>query len=403
MYKSLLKHILTKKQEEELFYSNLHKNIGKKPDSVLNKMPHFIFSAEQPRYPRKSQMGHEDTLQLLRDKGYHVDEIKGKYGDEEKSILVHNPPQKSIKHLHNLAQSLGQENSIYSDGYNHEMHFHHGDNAGQHLKGQGTNFHKQQPENYYSTLADGSHFQHNFDWDNYYPKEESQLKMKPIKINKSESRSNRVYLRKNEDDHPLKDQDPETKLIHYSPKMGLNELDPSHHGIRGIGSEAKRARPEHPMSFFYLERTKPERVVTSGSKSKYISKLGDKKLYDIGKDHEDMFSKAKEIANQRQTNPGVVRTEDLHGAIRDAGYHGIYNSGLDNTMRNVVGMFEKMPVEKEYPIHPNDFREASSFNHHSHKEVQDRANNFYKENGSHNPKFLARLETVMKRGKKDGR
>lgn len=400
MYKKTLQIIRKRNKQVSYFLSDLHKSIGNKPNAILNKQPHFIFSAENTPHPRKTSMDHESVMQLLRDKGYkademyHVDEIKGKYGNEEKSILVHNPPRHSIKHFHQLAHSLGQESSIYSDGYNHEMHFHHGENAGQHIKGQGTNFPKQKPDDFYSTTSDGSHFQHNFNWDSLHPQKESMLKMKPAKIGKSEFfQQNGFYLCKNEDNHPLDNQNPDTKLIHYSPHRGLTEMDPEYHGIRGIGSEAKQGKPVHPMSFFYLEGTEPESVVTTGAKSKYVTSLGDKKLYDIGKDKHGLWNKAKEIADKRQINPGIVQKEDFHSAIRDAGYHGIYNSSLNNTMKNVVGMFEKMPMEKEYPMHPRDFKEATAFDHHSHKDRYDGAKQFADETGHHDHKFLAKLKS----------
>jgi hypothetical protein len=150
------------------------------------------------------------------------------------------------------------------------------------------------------------------------------------------------------------------------------------------------------MIFFYLNNTEPEHIVTSGSKSKYITSLGDKKLYDIGKDKDKLWSIAKEKADKRQINPGVIRKEDFHEAIRGAGYHGIYNSSLGPTMRNVVGMFEKIKIDKEHPIHERDFRIASDFDHHSHKERHDKAQEFAEDTGHHNHKFLAKLKARLK-------
>ncbi|HLD91695.1 MAG TPA: hypothetical protein VI911_11910 [Patescibacteria group bacterium] len=403
MYKLLLKTIEKQKEDKLNFINNLHKSIGEKPNAILNRQPHFIFSTENPRYPTKTKMTHEDVLDLLRDKGYDahemygVDEIEGKYGDKEKSILIHNPHIRSIPHLHQLVQALGQESSLYSSGLNSELHFHSGPNAGQHMKGTGTDIPKVKPNDNYSETKDGMVFQHNMDHENLYPMSESMLKMKPTKINKSEFYAkNGFYLCKNQDKHPLEDHNPDTKLIHYSPQQGLTELDPEHHGVRGIGSEAKQGKPEHPMSFFYLENTEPEHIVTSGSKSKYITSLGSKKLYDIGKDSHNLWSQAEEIAQKRQTNPGVVRKEDFHNAIRNAGYHGIYNSSLGDTMKNVVGMFEKMPIEKEVPMHPMDFKRTTSFDHNSNKQIHSSAEQYANEFGHHDPKFLAKLKMSLR-------
>lgn len=392
MYKSLLKNIKELKKAEKQFIEDLHKNIGKKPHAIHDKMPHFIFSVEQPRYDSKINMSHDEMVGFLKDKGYQVDSIKGHYGEPEKSIMIHNPPKSSLKYFHDLAHKLGQESSIYSDGTSHEMHFHHGDYAGQHIKGQGTNISENKPEDFYSELPSGGYFTHQFDWDSKYPNESSMLKIKPKNINKSEKEdSNRIFIRKNENDHPLSNAKPSVKLIHYSPTQSLSELDPQYHGIRAVGAEAKQGKPVHPMSYYYLENTKPEKVVMTGTKSKYITSLGDKKLYDIGKDPDGLYQRVKEEANKRRTNPGIVRKEDYHNAIRNAGYHGIYNSSLNDTMRNVVGMFEKMPVEKEYPIHPRDFHVARNVNHHRHKERYDSARQHADETGHHSHKFLAKL------------
>ena len=399
MYKQALKQIHTTIKKQEEFVNNLHKNIGEKPHPT--KQPHFIFSAEEPRHPRTLNWTHDQTLDFLKHRGYNAEEIQGKYGGKsEKSIMVKNPHPEAINHLMNLSTKLGQDSSIYSSGHHHEMHFHHGENAGKHLKGQGTNHHVNQPEDNYSTLRD-SHFTHNFNWDYMHDPHESIIPQKSTKMKKSE-KSDNFYLRKNEDDkHPLWHQVPDINLIHFSHKEGLTEIDPVHHGVRGIGSETKQGKPKHPMSFYYLEKTKPESIVTTGVKSKYVSKLGDKRIYDMGKDPENFYSKAKELANKRQVNRGIVRTEDFHQAIKDAGYHGVYNSNLNETMRNVVGMFDKMPVHKEYSIHQNDFKEASAKNHHAHKESLSNAKIFADETGHHNPKFLASLDMKYK-GKKNG-
>ncbi len=65
-------------------------------------------------------------------------------------------------------------------------------------------------------------------------------------------------------------------------------------------------------------------------------------------------------------------------------------------MRNVVGMFEKMPIESEHPIHERDFREATSFDHHSHKRRYDSAKRITDQLGG-DPKFLAKLIGSLKR------
>src|SRR5665213_2786865 len=46
------------------------------------------------------------------------------------------------------------------------MRFHHGDKAGTEIHGTGTEWHKEKPKDFYTTMPSGKHFTHNFDWDN---------------------------------------------------------------------------------------------------------------------------------------------------------------------------------------------------------------------------------------------
>lgn len=368
-------------------------------NSIRDRLPHFIFSVEHPRYPEQNRlkMNHDQMLQFLQDRGYHAESLQGKYGDEEKSIIVHNPPKHAVNHLFNLAHKSGQESSIYSDGYNHEMHYHHGENAGKHLKGQGTHHHKKEPDDFYSKTQDGTIFTHSFNWDEQHPHDKSAIKIKPEKIYKSEALMNRAILIKNEDEkHPLETAGPETKLIHYSSKEGLKELDPKYHGVRGIGAETKQGQPDHPMSFFYLENTKPEDIVTGGSTRKYVAEKGKMKFYDVGRDPDNIYSKLREGAMNRQVNPGMVRREDYHQAIKDAGYHGIYNSSLGPTMRNVVGAFYRVPLKSEHRLHQNDYKMTSAKDHHEDQGQLQQARKFAKENQHHNPNFLHKLVNSFK-------
>ena len=404
-YKKVLKNIHTEKLAKESYYGNLAKHMAKKPHAVHDRQPHFIFSAEQPYHPTKFSMTHDEAMDFLDIRGYNVEEMSGKYGGDEKSILVHNPPKHSVKHLQKLAADLGQDSSIVSDGYNHEMHYHHGDSAGKHIKGQGTNFHKLEPKDNYSTLNDGSHFTHNFTFGEEHGSRDSMHPERPSKMEKSDRIRMRPYLRKAEDTgHPLDNSNADTKLVHYSPKQGLTNLDSSKQGSRIKDTGSAQGTPQHSMNFFYLEGAKPESIVTSGAKSKYVTSLGDKKLYDRGRDIEGIGSSVhqelKEQAAGRQINPGIVSNEEfnkaLHGKLKEKGYHGIYNSKMDETMRNVVGMFGNTELESEHNIHPNDHKEVSAKDHHTEEEGKSRAKAFAKEEGHHSDRFLHNLSTSMK-------
>lgn len=395
MYKKLLQ-IIKKKEilNKAEYIATLWKSDTRKP----MQKPHFIFSADNPMYLAKLKMPHEQVLQFLQDRGYKAEEMKGKYGDEERSIFVHEPPKHALKHLQKLAHSLGQESSIYSDGYNHELHYHHGENAGKHNKGQGTAYHKQIPTNYYSTLGNET-FTHNFDVDNLHDYTSSVIKKGQEEIQKSENEY-RLTLTKNEQKlHPLENARPDLKLIHYSPISGIETIDPYYHGVRGIGKEAQQGKPTHPMAFFYIEGTKPENIVMTGTKHKYVTSKGDMKFYDIGKDPDALRSRAKELAEaenlkSKYPNPAghaVPQKQHIDRAIQEAGYHGMYNSSLNDTMKNVVGIYSRVPVEASYPIHPKDKFQATAENYHAEGENIKRAKDFAQEHGHHDGKMLHEL------------
>ena len=402
MYKSILKSIKTDIKQKESLLVDLCKNVDKK-HAIHNKLPHFIFSAENPLHESQLQMTHDEAIDFLTSKGYNVEGMSGKYGTEERSILVHNPPKNSWKHLNSFAASLGQDSSIISDGYNHEMHYLNGSKKGRHHKGESTVFHKDAPADFFSTLEDGSHFTHAFDWDKTH-RDSQFLKDSEESLDKSERFvcNGKFNLKKAEDGprHKLDMAGPDTKLIHYSPKQGLEEITNEHHGVRKIGSEAKQGAPEHKMSFHYAEGVEPESIVTTGAKSKYVSSLGNKKLYDIAKDRHGLWDKTmaslQEKSQNNEYNKGIVMPHEkmpaFHQAIKDAGFHGIYNSGLEGTMGHAVGMFESMKPDSEHPMHQKDYKKTSATNHHEDAENRKETKNWAKENGHHNHKFLHNLK-----------
>lgn len=407
-YRKTLEQIRIRNKHKKSYTELLCKSMSKKSHPIHDQKSHFIFSAENPFHPTKHSMTHEEAMDFLDVRGYDVEEMQGKYGDHERSILVKNPKPHHFKHLKQLASDLGQDSSIVSsDGYNHELHFHHGDSAGKHIKGQGTNLHRFEPKDNYSTLEDGTHFTHNFSSDEYHNDRDSLVPDKPSQMKKSEFSRKTPFLAKSENNHPLAGNSQDMKLIHYSPTQGLNELDSLYQGSRQKDASSKQGTPKNPMNFFYMEGAKPENIVTSGAKSKYVTSVGDKKLYDRGTDTDGIGSKIhaslKEEANKRQTNPGVVSNEEynnsLHSRLNKMGFHGIYNSSLDDTMSKVVGLFGNVGLDSEHQIHPNDFKEASAVDHHKEEAGMKIATDFANENGHHDPKFLNSLINSIRENK----
>lgn len=129
--------------------------------------PHFLLSAENPKYPEKNELGlsHHQVLAHLQGAGYDAHEVDGHYGAPEKSIIVYGITPDHAEKLHSLAARMGQDSSIYSTGTHHEMRFHHGADAGKKITGKGTQHHATKPGDFYTTLPGGAHhFTHNFDF-----------------------------------------------------------------------------------------------------------------------------------------------------------------------------------------------------------------------------------------------
>lgn len=144
--------------------------------------PHFLFSAENPKYAQHNKLGlnHEQALGRLQSEGYDAHAVDGHYGAPEKSIIVYGVNPQHAERLHQVASNLGQDSSIYSTGKQHEMRFHHGDDAGKKFLGQGTDWHPEKPADFYTSLPGGIHnFTHNFDFEN--PVHPQQQKMKIAK------------------------------------------------------------------------------------------------------------------------------------------------------------------------------------------------------------------------------
>lgn len=130
--------------------------------------PHFLLSAQNPKYPEHNQLGldHDAVLGHLQGAGYDAHAVEGHYGAPEKSIIVYGVTPDHAEKLHGLAARMGQDSSIYSTGQNHEMRFHHGADAGKKITGQGTQWHKEKPADFFTSVPGGTHhFTHNFNFD----------------------------------------------------------------------------------------------------------------------------------------------------------------------------------------------------------------------------------------------
>lgn len=110
--------------------------------------------------------------QDLKDKGYKYSKVKGHYGGEEESFMVHHADQ---EHMNELGMKYNQDSVIHSDDGKHKMHFTTGDNSGMHHKGEGF---QEVPDakDYYSVIntTDGQQkkFSLNFDFGKHHKADE---------------------------------------------------------------------------------------------------------------------------------------------------------------------------------------------------------------------------------------
>lgn len=135
-----------------------------KTDNSIVKEKHLIFSMDNPAYGQHDNQRHQAMLELLKEHGADHHEIEGHYGKPERSIIVSNPEKHLQAAIEKILTDHGQESYIISDGYNHKMKFLNGENAGKHVRGQGTQFHETAPETGFSKTKDGEIFTHNFDF-----------------------------------------------------------------------------------------------------------------------------------------------------------------------------------------------------------------------------------------------
>jgi hypothetical protein len=134
------------------------------------------------------------------------------------------------------------------------------------------------------------------------------------------------------------------KLIHFSKKSGLKELDPNKMGTGAPSAETKYGVPDVKRTYYYTESSNPEPLVTEGSMSKYTSSLDPNvnKLYDLANDHEGV------IDNALKENNGAWNIDTILGKIKSAGYHGYYNSKpMHPSGAGVIVLFHTHPIEKE--------------------------------------------------------
>lgn len=139
------------------------------------------------------------------------------------------------------------------------------------------------------------------------------------------------------------------RLWHFSKECQIETLDPSYQGSGTPGEDM--LRKETPVTWFYLENTPTEPLVTKDAVCKYLYTLPqDAVIYDVHQDPENFWKKAID-----ERNAASVSGQDYDPTaltyffrlIKDHNYFGYL--GSKGPLPNAVGIFYPCKTEKEIP------------------------------------------------------
>ena len=132
---------------------------------VLNGGSFGMMSGENPLFHAHVDASHENLVKTLTAMGLKHDQTHGRYGDPERSVIIHNPREDQMKTLGKL---FGQESVIHSSGGKHKLIYTNGPHEGKFrgtVPGQAPHeWFDQPPEDYYTHLPGAGHFRINFDF-----------------------------------------------------------------------------------------------------------------------------------------------------------------------------------------------------------------------------------------------
>jgi len=133
---------------------------------VLNGGTFGLMSGEAPKFHAHVDATHENLVRTLKSMGLKHDQTHGRYGDPERSVIIHNPREDQMRTLGKL---FGQESVIHSSGGKHKLIYTNGPIEG---KFRGTvpaqqphEWFDHPPDDYYTHLPGAGHFRINFDFD----------------------------------------------------------------------------------------------------------------------------------------------------------------------------------------------------------------------------------------------
>lgn len=133
---------------------------------VLNGGTFGMMSGEKPFYPAKVEATHENLVKVLKGMGLKHEQTNGRYGEPERSVIIHNPREDQMQTLGKL---FGQESVVHSSGGKHKLIYTNGAHEGQHrttVPAQPPHqFFSEPPEDYYTHLPNTGYYRINFDFD----------------------------------------------------------------------------------------------------------------------------------------------------------------------------------------------------------------------------------------------
>ena len=140
-----------------------------------------------------------------------------------------------------------------------------------------------------------------------------------------------------------------TRLWHFSKEGQISTLDPKFQGSGTPGEDL--IRQDTPVTWFYIEDTPTEPVVTKDAVCKYLYTLkSDQKIYDVHSDPEGFWKKAIALRNQDhlagiEHDPTALSY--FFKEIKDHNYFGY--RGSKGPIPGAIGIFYPVKVEKEIP------------------------------------------------------
>lgn len=136
-----------------------------RPHPILHGGTFGLMAGDKPMYPASIEANHENLVRVLKQMGLKHEQTHGRYGEPERSVIIHNPREDQMKTLGKL---FGQESIIHSSKGQHRLIYTNGPDEGKH---RGTTpglppheWSENPPDDNYTHIPGNGHFRINFDF-----------------------------------------------------------------------------------------------------------------------------------------------------------------------------------------------------------------------------------------------